>query len=52
MVGMRAAKAKTSVAIAAILSPRLLSWKRIPKLRTSKKKRGIKMVIRAERGNL
>lgn len=49
---MRAAKARTRVATEAILSLSPGSWKRMPKLRTSKKKRGMKMVMMAERGNL
>ena len=52
IVGINAANANTSVAIAAIRSLKLLSWNRIPKFSTSKKNNGMKIVIRADKGNL
>lgn len=52
IVGINAANAKTNVAMAAILSLKLLSWNKIPKFKTSKKNSGAKIVIRADKGYL
>lgn len=51
-MGIKAANAKTRVAMAAILSLRVLSWNRIPKFSTSKKNKGTNIVIRAGSGYL
>jgi len=52
MVGIRATKAIMSAAIDAILSAKLLSWKKIPKFMIANNQSGRKMVARATRGNL
>lgn len=52
IVGIKATKAIIKAAIEAILSAKLLSWKKIPKLMMASNQRGRKMVARATIGNL
>ena len=52
IVGIKAAKASTRVAIVAIRSLKPGFWNNIPKLRMSKKNKGMKIVMIAEKGNL
>jgi len=52
MVGIKATKAIISAAIEAILSAKLLSWKKIPKLIIASNQRGKKIVAIVTVGNL
>ena len=52
MVGIKATKAIISAAIEAILSARLLSWKKIPKLMIPSSQSGKKIVTTVTVGNL
>lgn len=52
MVGMKAMKARVSVAIPAILPERVLSWKKMKRLMTPKIQRGTKIEIRLTPGYL
>jgi len=52
IVGIKATKAIINEAIEAILSAKVLSWKKIPKLMIANSHNGKKIVAKATKGNL